>query len=78
MGLRLRHLTVPTSMYRLRMRLSLVRSCVLLAAFLAVGGCVYLFWSLADVTKEMFFAWNAIGVVVYLVYGRTQSRLATA
>ena len=39
MGLRLRHLTVSTSMYRLRMRLSLVRSHTFLAAFLAVGGC---------------------------------------
>jgi APA family basic amino acid/polyamine antiporter len=44
---------------------------------LAVGGCLYLFWSLADLTKEMFFAWNAAGVVVYLIYGRTRSRLAT-
>jgi basic amino acid/polyamine antiporter, APA family len=45
---------------------------------LAVAGCLYLFWSLADVTKVMFFVWNAVGVVVYLLYGRTKSRLAAA
>lgn len=45
---------------------------------LAVAGCLYLFWSLAEVTKAMFFAWNAIGVIVYLAYGRTRSRLAAA
>ena len=45
---------------------------------LAVAGCIYLFWSLADVTKWMFFAWNGVGVVVYLLYGRTRSRLAPA
>ena len=45
---------------------------------LAVAGCLYLFWSLAEVTKWMFLAWNVIGVLVYLLYGRTRSRLATA
>ncbi len=45
---------------------------------LAVAGCLYLFWSLAEVTKWMFLAWNVIGVFVYLLYGRTRSRLATA
>ncbi|MDB5449789.1 MAG: amino acid permease, partial [Phenylobacterium sp.] len=45
---------------------------------LAVAGCLYLFWSLADVTKALFFAWNALGVGVYLAYGRTRSRLAIA
>ena len=44
---------------------------------LAVLGCIYLFWSLADVTKWMFFTWNGIGIVVYLFYGRTRSRLAS-
>ncbi|HZZ70168.1 MAG TPA: amino acid permease [Phenylobacterium sp.] len=43
---------------------------------LAVAGCLYLFWSLAEVTKWMFLVWNAVGVLVYLAYGRTQSRLA--
>ncbi|RAK59236.1 amino acid permease [Phenylobacterium hankyongense] len=45
---------------------------------LAVAGCLYLFWSLADITKVLFFAWNALGVGVYLAYGRTKSRLAVA
>jgi APA family basic amino acid/polyamine antiporter len=45
---------------------------------LAVAGCVYLFWSLADFTKGFFFAWNGVGVVVYLLYGRTRSLLARA
>lgn len=43
---------------------------------LAVAGCLYLFWSLADFTKVFFFAWNAVGLVIYLVYGRTRSLLA--
>jgi APA family basic amino acid/polyamine antiporter len=45
---------------------------------LAVGGCLYLFFSLAGVTQALFVVWNAIGVVVYLLYGRTRSRLAIA
>ncbi len=44
---------------------------------LAVLGCVYLFWSLPTLTKMLFFAWNGVGLVVYLVYGRNRSRLAT-
>jgi APA family basic amino acid/polyamine antiporter len=43
---------------------------------LAVAGCLYLFWSLPGITKILFFAWNALGIVVYLAYGRTKSRLA--
>jgi basic amino acid/polyamine antiporter, APA family len=41
-------------------------------------GCLYLFTSLSLKTITFFLAWNAIGVLVYLVYGRTQSRLAAA
>jgi APA family basic amino acid/polyamine antiporter len=44
----------------------------------AVLGCLYLFTSLSAKTMEFFFAWNALGVVVYLVYGRAKSRLAAA
>jgi len=44
----------------------------------AVLGCLYLFTSLSAKTIEFFFAWNALGVVVYLLYSRTRSRLATA
>jgi len=44
----------------------------------AVLGCLYLFTSLSAKTIAFFFAWNAVGVVVYLLYSRTRSRLATA
>lgn len=43
---------------------------------LAILGCVYLFFSLARLTQTAFLVWNAIGVVVYLIYGRRKSRLA--
>ncbi|MFD1190143.1 MULTISPECIES: amino acid permease [Phenylobacterium] len=43
---------------------------------LAVLGCVYLFTSLAAVTQVLFFVWNGVGLIVYLAYGRTRSRLA--
>lgn len=43
----------------------------------AVLGCIYLFSSLTAKTMQFFFAWNAIGVVVYLLYGRAASRLAS-
>jgi APA family basic amino acid/polyamine antiporter len=43
-----------------------------------IAGCLYLFTSLSLKTIEFFLVWNAIGVVVYLFYGRTKSRLATA
>jgi APA family basic amino acid/polyamine antiporter len=41
----------------------------------AVLGCLYLFTSLSTKTIAFFFVWNAIGVVIYLVFGRTGSRL---
>jgi APA family basic amino acid/polyamine antiporter len=41
----------------------------------AVLGCLYLFTSLSAKTITFFFVWNAIGVVAYLAYGRTNSRL---
>jgi APA family basic amino acid/polyamine antiporter len=41
-------------------------------------GCLYLFTSLSTKTMLFFLGWNALGVVVYLLYGRTQSRLAAA
>ncbi len=44
----------------------------------AIGGCLYLFSSLAGITQVMFFVWNGVGLVVYLAYGRTKSRLAGA
>jgi APA family basic amino acid/polyamine antiporter len=42
----------------------------------AIVGCGYLFTSLAAKTITFFLVWNAIGLVVYLVYGRTRSLLA--
>ena len=41
----------------------------------AVLGCLYLFTSLSTKTIEFFFVWNAIGVVIYLLFGRVGSRL---
>jgi APA family basic amino acid/polyamine antiporter len=41
-------------------------------------GCLYLFTSLSAKTITFFAIWNVIGVVVYLLYGRTRSRLAGA
>jgi APA family basic amino acid/polyamine antiporter len=43
-----------------------------------IAGCLYLFTSLSAKTIEFFLIWNAIGVVVYLVYGRSRSQLAAA
>ncbi|MEW5686822.1 MAG: amino acid permease [Pseudomonadota bacterium] len=42
----------------------------------AVLGCLYLFTSLKVVTIVFFFVWNAIGVVAYMLYGRSKSALA--
>ncbi len=41
-------------------------------------GCLYLFTSLSAKTMIFFAAWNALGVIVYLVYGRVKSALAVA
>ena len=43
---------------------------------IAIGGCLYLFASLPRDTQLLFFAWNALGIVVYLLYGARRSRLA--
>lgn len=43
---------------------------------LAIAGCIYLFVSLPPATRNRFFIWNAIGIVVYLLYGRVASLLA--
>ncbi|MDR3508673.1 MAG: amino acid permease [Caulobacteraceae bacterium] len=42
---------------------------------LAIGGCLYLFSSLPTMTIIRFFAWNAIGLVIYLVFARRSSLL---
>lgn len=43
---------------------------------LAIGGCLYLFWSLPHRTQLWFACWNAFGVIAYLLYGRRHSLLA--
>jgi APA family basic amino acid/polyamine antiporter len=40
-----------------------------------IAGCLYLFWSLPDQTKVLFFGWNAVGLVVYLLFSVRSSRL---
>jgi basic amino acid/polyamine antiporter, APA family len=40
---------------------------------IAVLGCLYLFASLPAKTQEYFLIWNAIGLVIYFVYGRARS-----
>jgi APA family basic amino acid/polyamine antiporter len=37
--------------------------------------CIYLMTQLEGVTWLRFFIWLALGIVIYLVYGRTHSRL---
>ena len=45
---------------------------------LAIAGCVYLFFSLAGITREIFLAWNALGLAVYFLYAHGHSRLGKA
>lgn len=49
---------------------------VWVVAPLTIAGCAYLFSSLQTQTMLFFLGANVIGVVVYLLYGRTRSRLA--
>lgn len=44
---------------------------------LAVLGCLLLFVNLSLWTIEVFFGWAVIGVIVYLLYGKKHSNLAT-
>jgi len=47
-----------------------------LIGVLSTLGCAYLFVSLPEATVERFFIWNAIGLLIYLVYARHKSALA--
>jgi basic amino acid/polyamine antiporter, APA family len=44
-----------------------------LIAPLAILGCVYLFTSLSGLTQRFFFAWNAVGLLVYFLYARRRA-----
>ncbi len=43
---------------------------------LAIVGCAYLFWSLPTRTQLWCLLWNAVGLIVYLLYSRRTSLLA--
>ncbi|MGE0829338.1 MAG: amino acid permease [Hyphomonadaceae bacterium] len=45
---------------------------------LAVFGCLYLFISLPDKTRALFFIWMLIGLPVYFLWGARKSALASA
>jgi len=45
---------------------------------LAIVGCLYLLFSLPDKTLVRFFAWNVLGVIVYILYGRRRSVVSQA
>ena len=47
-----------------------------IVAPLAIAGCLYLLASLPAATLLRFVAWNLIGLVGYLAYGRRNSVLA--
>jgi basic amino acid/polyamine antiporter, APA family len=46
-----------------------------LTAWLAIFGCLYLFYSLPAGTQVRFFVWMGIGVAVYFLYSRRASKL---
>jgi len=48
---------------------------VWVVAPVAIAGCCYLFTSLQGVTQLSFLAWNALGLLVYFVYGRPRARV---
>jgi APA family basic amino acid/polyamine antiporter len=45
---------------------------------LAVLGCVYLFFSLPEITRTRFYIWNAVGIAVYFLWGIHRSHLRKA
>ena len=42
---------------------------------LATAGCLFLFTQLSFYTLKLFFAWAAIGLVIYFIYGRRRSHV---
>jgi APA family basic amino acid/polyamine antiporter len=43
-----------------------------------VLGCLYLFYSLQSRTKVYVLIWNAVGLLIYLLWARRKSLLQTA
>jgi APA family basic amino acid/polyamine antiporter len=48
-----------------------------LVGTVAIGGCIYLFFSLPSRTELFFLGWNVLGLVVYFIYGRPRAGRAT-
>jgi APA family basic amino acid/polyamine antiporter len=44
----------------------------------AILGCAYLFWSLPVKTQTYFLYWNALGLLLYWVYGSPRAEKARA
>ena len=49
-----------------------------LLALVGIPGCLWLFTTLPKLTIELFFAWNAVGLVIYALFSRRSSLLAKA
>ena len=45
---------------------------------LAIVGCLYLFTSLSSITIMFFFAWNGLGILIYVLFARHYSSIARA
>jgi len=45
---------------------------------LGILGCLYLFYSLPERTRTYFFIWNAVGLVLYIIYGSGRAEAARA
>ena len=45
---------------------------------LAIVGCLYLFTSLSSITIKFFFAWNTLGILIYVLFARHYSSIARA
>jgi basic amino acid/polyamine antiporter, APA family len=49
---------------------------VWLVAPLTIIGCIYLFANLSRLTIMFFFAWNAVGLIAYWLYGAPRAQRA--
>jgi APA family basic amino acid/polyamine antiporter len=49
-----------------------------LVALIGIPGCLYLFTTLPNLTIGLFFAWNALGLVIYALFSRRSAVLANA